>query len=219
MKYIEQSIEDGLLNKDERIELKGLLDENTFSCDQKLALIRRAISLARIKAGQFPADRLLEWLSNLSHYIGSESWVSKAYFTPLHDVASIIITQILSAKESLDICVFTISDNRIARAIINQHKKGVKVRIITDDEKMYDYGSDIFRMAKQKIEVKNDNSPSHMHHKFAIIDNKVIITGSYNWTTTASSKNLENVIVSRNRKLITSYHNEFNRLWDLMKSV
>ncbi len=53
-----------------------------------------------------------------------------------------------------------------------------------------------------------------MHHKFAISDNDLLLNGSYNWTRSACTENNENILVSNNAKLVQSFQNEFNRLWD-----
>ena len=92
-----------------------------------------------------------------------------------------------SAKRTLDICVFTISDDYIAEVIRQKHQSGVRVRIITDDDTRSNQGSDIIELQRLGIPVKTDDSPSHMHHKFAILDGKVLINGSFNWTVQAST--------------------------------
>ena len=53
-----------------------------------------------------------------------------------------------------------------------------------------------------------------MHHKFALVDSRVVITGSFNWTRQAIYNNNENVIISSNKKLVEPYVAEFERLWE-----
>jgi phosphatidylserine/phosphatidylglycerophosphate/cardiolipin synthase-like enzyme len=52
-----------------------------------------------------------------------------------------------------------------------------------------------------------------MHHKFAIIDNRLLLTGSYNWTLAANNKNNENLMVIDDPEVITRYQNQFEKLW------
>jgi phosphatidylserine/phosphatidylglycerophosphate/cardiolipin synthase-like enzyme len=52
-----------------------------------------------------------------------------------------------------------------------------------------------------------------MHHKFAIFDEGVVLTGSYNWTRGAAMSNEENLILSNDRRLLTAFRGEFERLW------
>ena len=52
-----------------------------------------------------------------------------------------------------------------------------------------------------------------MHDKFAVFDNHSIITGSFNWTRSASKYNQENLILNRNKIVIKAFKNEFESLW------
>jgi competence ComEA-like helix-hairpin-helix protein len=53
-----------------------------------------------------------------------------------------------------------------------------------------------------------------MHNKFAVIDNKMVITGSYNWTASAGERNNENLLVIDDKNIIKEYQNQFNILWN-----
>ena len=57
-----------------------------------------------------------------------------------------------------------------------------------------------------------DNSPSHMHHKFAVIDGRLLLNGSFNWTRSAVLENRENVVVTDNPALVAAFNREFERL-------
>ena len=125
-----------------------------------------------------------------------------------------IIQSLKNAKESIKICVFTISDNDITDAIISARKRGVSVKVITDNDKLNDRGSDIRSIAEAGIVVKIDQKDSHMHHKFCLIDKKILLTGSYNWTRSAAERNQENLLVTEEPKMVKSYLREFEKLWD-----
>ena len=68
--------------------------------------------------------------------------------------------------------------------------------MVSDNEKAYDPGSDTLRFARAGVPVKIDDSPYHMHHKFALFDGDVLLTGSYNWTRGAADNNEENLILT-----------------------
>lgn len=53
-----------------------------------------------------------------------------------------------------------------------------------------------------------------MHHKFAIVDKKVLITGSLNWTTQAIQNNRENVLIMEDEEYVTLFLKEFERIWE-----
>ena len=117
------------------------------------------------------------------------------------------------ARSSIDICVFTITDDRIASAILDAHRRKVAIRIITDDEKAKDLGSDVFHLKEMGVPVRTDQDPDHMHHKYALFDRKRLLTGSYNWTRSAALRNEENFIVTNETKLVDRFAAHFDRLW------
>jgi mitochondrial cardiolipin hydrolase len=139
--------------------------------------------------------------------------VNHAYFSPGDGCLNAILSGIQSVRSSLKICVFTISDDRITQAIRQAHRRGIQVRILTDNEKLFDRGSDIRELAAAGIPVRIDETPNHMHHKFALLDNQTLLTGSYNWTRSAARYNHENLIVTDQKNLVHDFSREFDRLW------
>ena len=138
---------------------------------------------------------------------------ASSYFSPGKDCLNRICRFISETRQRIDICVFTITDNRITRKIEEALTKGIHIRIISDNTKSEDRGSDLDRLRGSGIECRFDKTSAHMHHKFAISDNDLLLNGSYNWTRSASTENNENILVSNNAKLVQSFQNEFNRLW------
>ena len=119
-----------------------------------------------------------------------------------------------SCKKSLNIAIFSITRDNFAKAIIEVFNRGVKVRVIADDECVKNYGSDVYKLAAVGIPCKTDNSAQfHMHNKYAIIDESVIVTGSFNWTTQAINNNQENLLFYEDKDLAADYLKEFDELW------
>ncbi len=87
------------------------------------------------------------------------------------------------------------------------------MRVITDNEKVFDEGSDIERLLSAGVTVRVDQSPYHMHHKFAIFDSGTLLTGSYNWTRGASMHNLENLVILHDHRLVDAFRATFERVW------
>jgi phosphatidylserine/phosphatidylglycerophosphate/cardiolipin synthase-like enzyme len=58
-----------------------------------------------------------------------------------------------------------------------------------------------------------------MHHKFAILDHAVVMTGSFNWTVQAVKNNQENILFFENPAIANVYLEEFNRLWKEFTTV
>ncbi|ETE63304.1 COP9 signalosome complex subunit 3 [Ophiophagus hannah] len=66
----------------------------------------------------------------------------------------------------------------------------------------------------RRILVRHDQDKGYMHHKFAIVDKKVLITGSLNWTTQAIQTNQENVLVVEDQALVNIFLAEFEKIWE-----
>ncbi len=181
-----------------------------------------AFRVARAEVDGGDTQAVLGWLEDVIKALSpglaaDDAPISQAFFSPGDEPLRKIIALIASARRSCDICVFTITDNRIAEAIFSAHKRKLQIRIITDDDKSHDRGSDIVRLQQAGIAVVMDDSPHHMHHKFALFDRRLLLTGSYNWTRSAANKNQENVIVSSDARLIGPFAAMFDRLWGELK--
>ena len=87
------------------------------------------------------------------------------------------------------------------------------VRVISDNDKSLDEGSDIDALRRAGVEVRIDETEAHMHHKFALFDGVRLLNGSYNWTRSAANYNQENVVVTADRALVEAFAGEFERLW------
>jgi len=143
---------------------------------------------------------------------------SKAFFSPGHECIQEVLRQFNEARVSCDVCVFTITDDRITQAIIRAHGRGVRVRVISDDAKSHDLGSDMEELYAAGIDCKMDvGQLAHMHHKFALFDGKRLMNGSFNWTRSASEQNEENLIVTADPILVTAFSERFEKLWTRLK--
>ena len=185
------------LNRTDRIELRNQLFE-------------RAAILEETKGG----EQIVRWLQNCFQIIDKYSFrFNNVYFSPGIEIKQTIANLLHDAKTSVDLCVFTITDHELGRQIIDCRRRGLKVRIITVDEKTNARGSEIFKLEKAGIQIKTDHSHYHMHNKFGIIDKRIAITGSFNWTYTATKHNQENLLATSKFEIVNQYHDEFERLW------
>jgi mitochondrial cardiolipin hydrolase len=221
-KKLTDSIEDNYFSREEGQELKELLATAYLNGDERMELARFVIAEASRKMDGQNHSYLMKWLKKVIQLLSdntSSPVRNTAFFSHQDNIRKKVIDTILLAKDSLDICVFTISENNMANAILEIHKRNVPVRVITDDEKIHDKGSDIFKFRARGIKVKIDSTDSLMHHKFAIVDQKTVVNGSFNWTRTASEVNNENVVIMDNPAIVTSFCEEFERLWSQMRDL
>ncbi|KAM6164512.1 mitochondrial cardiolipin hydrolase [Rhynchocyon petersi] len=125
-----------------------------------------------------------------------------------------LLRALLAARASLELCLFAFSSPQLGRAVQLLHQRGVRVRVITDCDYMALNGSQIGLLRKAGIPVRHDQDLGYMHHKFAIVDKKVLITGSLNWTTQAIQNNRENVLIMEDEEYVKVFLEEFERIWD-----
>ena len=190
-----------------------------------------AIAVARKTVSDPDSNRIIDCLDDILKVIvpvqlqenvqtAAGTAPERAYFAPGDACLQHIISRFHGARHSIDVCVFTITDDRISRSILDAHRRGVKLRIISDAEKADDLGSDLRQFADSGIPVKLIRAMSadayksgHMHHKFAIFDGIRLVNGSYNWTRGAADMNYENLVDTDDPNLVAAFAAEFERLW------
>jgi mitochondrial cardiolipin hydrolase len=219
--HLDQRLRDSLadlrLSNEERDELRQLGSD--LSPDQVRYLRNRAFALVRELVAE-PANTLsaLKWLEQVTKTLDScaaPRWVevASAHFSPGESCRRKIRDLCRQARQSVDICVYTISDDQLSDEILACHQRGIAVRVITDNEKQFDLGSDIERLRNQGVPLRIDSGPYHMHHKFALFDGRFLLNGSFNWTRSATTGNEENLLVIDHPGLFADYRRVFDELW------
>lgn len=216
--WLAATLEDFALSQSETLELRELLPQ--LNSDAISFVRNKAFALARGPVGE-GGDRAvatLIWLEKLvkiidGHRLAQGSQQAQAYFSPGDECRRKLIDLCHGARQALAISVFTISDNRLSDAVCSAHSRGIEVRVITDNDKSEDPGSDIEILMDAGIPVRMDNTSNHMHHKFAIVDQRILVNGSFNWTRSASEYNHENILVTDDARLVAAYQREFEDLW------
>ncbi|KAI8138376.1 hypothetical protein BJV82DRAFT_673724 [Fennellomyces sp. T-0311] len=148
------------------------------------------------------------------HDLPSEVFCMPIFF-PSENSYHTFITALKSAQETLYVCIFSLTDNTTAKALAQAKRRGVDVRIISDNEQRDAKGSDVIRLHEDEgIPYKMDSADQFMHNKFAVIDRRMVLTGSFNWSISARYHNHENVLITNIDSVVQAYHDEFERLWD-----
>ena len=214
-----RTLDDQRLSRSERQVLTALLAEQRDAPDLLAYFRHRAFEMAKRQLPGSTPNKILTWLEEVNKALARAQGpdqvpsLAEAHFSPGDRCRRRIAALLDQSRDSADICVFTITDDQITRAILGAHQRGVRVRIISDDEKVQDRGSDVLELDRAGVPVCLDRSEAHMHHKFAIFDGAFLVTGSYNWTRSAATSNEENLVVSNDPRLISSFGQVFDKLW------
>ena len=134
-------------------------------------------------------------------------------FSRTMDCSSLIRYWISRANESVHVMVYGFTLDDLSEALIEAKGRGVEVKVVIERESAYWSGSEYERLLRAGVDVRLDGNPHTMHHKVVVIDGKIVITGSYNWTWSAENRNDENVVILMDEGLAGSYEREFQRVW------
>lgn len=211
------TLEDERLSRSEAQALKQVAGDLAGDVPALSYLRNRAFDIAAEQVHETP-QAVVAWLKRVDGILdrarGSATSppIDRVAFSPGDDCRRLIRETLRGARRSVDVCMYTITDDRITRTLFETQKRGIDVRVLTDDLKQDDAGSDIDALRRAGIDVRTDTSDDHMHHKFAVVDAVWLVNGSFNWTRSAG-KNYENVHVTNAQQVVRPYQAEFERLW------
>lgn len=135
--------------------------------------------------------------------------VIHACFTPGQDCTHQITDNISKADHSILVQAYHFTSKDIADALIEAKNKGVAVKVILDKSQRKQKYSLLHYIVDAGIPVWIDTKPAIAHNKVMIIDEKEVITGSFNFTDAAQKRNAENLVFITDSKLAQ----EFIRNW------
>lgn len=164
----------------------------------------------RMYDGQTLNKRIVSFLD--SYFCGvvdnSEAVRNEAHF---EDIQNKIINALNGARVSIVVAMSWFTNDTLLEKLVQKQNEGVDVKVaIYDDGINKKHGVDLSRL-KTVYKVKAERG-GIMHNKFCVIDNQVVITGSYNWTNNAETRNDENVTVQYDPKSATEYTVKYNEL-------
>ena len=141
---------------------------------------------------------------------------TRVFFSPKGGASKELARLIKAAKVNVVVAAYAFSSKYLGNALSEALKRGVKVRIILDwDIARKAYSIDEW-IAGEGIDLRFiDVKGGCLHHKFMIIDGKILMTGSYNFTNESEFRNHEAAIFTNNKALIQSFAAEFDRIWCL----
>ena len=152
---------------------------------------------------------------------------------PSHGLA-VIEDQLGGGQKTIDLALFVFSAQQLTNRLAERLSAGVKLRLLADPgfaSRSFSEVLDLLGVALPdrfcKLEAGNQpllkplkgiGTPGlargdKLHHKFAVIDNKTVITGSFNWSPAAAHTNDETLLVIHSAKLAAHFTREMDRLW------
>jgi len=148
------------------------------------------------------------------------------YFCPEDRCAEHIINILGQANESIKFMAFSFTHDGIGSKIAEMHGKGIMVKGVFEKKQNTNQYSEYFRLKNistginaERMDVLYDGNKYNMHHKVFIIDDKIVITGSFNPTANGDKGNDENILIIHNKGLAEEYIKEFDTIYGEAKKV
>ena len=139
----------------------------------------------------------------------------EVYFSPDDKVEARIVELMKGAKQSIYFMAYTFTSNKIGDTLMQRAQDGIQVEGVMDDTQITtSAGTEYDPFQQAGLDVRLDgNQIGLMHHKVIIIDQEIVITGSYNFTASAEESNDENVVIIFNQDAASKFMQEFRRVY------
>lgn len=138
-------------------------------------------------------------------------------FSGASSVEGWIEKRVRELDSSLELAIYRFNSRRLYRVLNEAAMRGIKVRLVIDRNKYEESGSIRELMVRPSFAVRlaygRLGPGSKMHHKFALLDGKAVLTGSYNWTAESEDQNFENLILVHDPRWVAPFQAEFESLW------
>jgi phosphatidylserine/phosphatidylglycerophosphate/cardiolipin synthase-like enzyme len=135
------------------------------------------------------------------------------YFTPPVGAQQGLIKQIDQAKKSIRVMAYGFTQPELAQALVKAKKRGVQVELIQDDKSANNNREALEPLFLAGIEIRSDGEHAIFHNKVMLIDDDIVITGSYNFTKSAEKRNAENIVIFRSAYAAKRYAENWATHW------
>ena len=126
-------------------------------------------------------------------------------FSPKGGCTKVIVDEIALAKKSIFVQAYSFTSKPLATALAEAKARGVNVRVILDRSQEGNEWSVLGYLKSHKVPVLIDSKHPIAHNKIMIIDDGVVITGSFNFTKQAEEGNAENLVILRSEQAVNEY--------------
>ena len=134
----------------------------------------------------------------------------EVHFSPKGGCTQAVVKEIDNAANSILVQAYSFTSTPIAKALVDAHKRGVHVEVILDSSQRTEKYSSADFVQHAEIPTYIDSEHAIAHNKVMVIDGQTVITGSFNFTSSAEDRNAENLLVIRSPELAATYTANWN---------
>ncbi len=138
------------------------------------------------------------------------------YFSPRGGIAANIEEVLKSARSSIYFAAFSFTREDFTEVLKQKVKDGLTVQGVFETRQIAagaDAGWNALTSARPRVDVRQDGNSYTMHHKFFIIDESIVMLGSFNFSRNAEERNNENILIIYDPAIAAAFKAEFDRLW------
>jgi phosphatidylserine/phosphatidylglycerophosphate/cardiolipin synthase-like enzyme len=148
--------------------------------------------------------------SSTTQPVASDDGVS-VYFSPNGGCTAAILREIGAARQSVHVQAAQFTSSAIAKALVAAHNRGIDVQVVVDHHKS-ENKTQADRLQDAGIPTFTDARHGTAHNKVILVDGKVVITGSFNFTKDSETENAENLVFLRDKPAVAAaYEENFRR--------
>jgi phosphatidylserine/phosphatidylglycerophosphate/cardiolipin synthase-like enzyme len=171
-------------------------------------------------------DALMDWLLVATGFTGALTlahflrqfhrwWVPplalSVHFSPKGGCTDVVVREIKNARHEILVQAYSFTSDPITLGLIDAKKRGVNVEILLDRSNDADAHSDLHILLEKGLPPLIDAKHAIAHNKIMIIDKRVVLTGSFNFTNQAEHENAENLVVIQGApEVVNSYRENFH---------
>jgi phosphatidylserine/phosphatidylglycerophosphate/cardiolipin synthase-like enzyme len=134
-------------------------------------------------------------------------------FAAEDDVADQLVPLLESAQSSIRFMAFSFTHDEMGAAVLARAQAGVDVMGIFETRGSETEYSELPALYCAEVPVRQDGNKNTFHHKVFVIDDKTVVTGSFNFSANANDSNDENLVIITNSDIAALYLQEFERRW------
>ena len=135
------------------------------------------------------------------------------YFSPDDGVINVLATLLNDAQASIYFLTFSFTSNELGDILRAKDEAGLTVGGVMDEEQIAsNQGTEFDPFKQARIDVRIDGIAGQMHHKVFIVDEEIVVLGSYNFSQNAEVRNDENIIIVYSPIIAEQFIMEFERV-------
>ncbi|HXF86219.1 MAG TPA: phospholipase D-like domain-containing protein [Anaerolineales bacterium] len=138
----------------------------------------------------------------------------EVYFAPDDHVLTALVNLLEGAEESIYFLAFSFTSNELGELVRQKAEEGLSIAGVMDEEQIAsNIGTEFDPFRQAGLDVRMDGIEGQMHHKVFIVDGKVVVLGSYNFSKSAEERNDENLVILYDERIAAEFMKEFQRIW------